>query len=209
MLYELIKPWANTNSIVVADSYFASVQAALRLKTIGLRFIGTIKTATKEYPMAYLGNHVLLGGKGDRHGVLCKDIETGTTFLAFVWVDRDRRYFVSTCSSLAAGPPCTRFRWKQVDRVTPDAPPEYKEVLVAQPEACAIYYSACGKIDQHNRLRQASLALERKIQTTVWHRRVNMSISASMLLIHIFFVKGAREALTRLQRITFASWPNS
>ena len=55
VLYELVKPWANTNSIVVADSYFASFQAALRLKKIGLRFIGVMKSVTKEYPMAYLG----------------------------------------------------------------------------------------------------------------------------------------------------------
>jgi hypothetical protein len=129
-LYELVKPWANTNSIVVADSYFASVQAALRLKKIGLRFIGTVKTATKEFPMAYLGRYQLDGGKGDRHGVICRDEESGTDFLAFVWVDRDRRYFISTCSSLAAGPPCIRWRWKQIDRETPNAPPQYSEVFV-------------------------------------------------------------------------------
>jgi hypothetical protein len=175
-MYELVKPWANTNSVVVADSYFASVQAALCLKKIGLRFIDTIKTATKEFPMAYLGSYQLHGGKGDRHGVVCKDMESGTDFLAFVWVDRDRQYFISTCSSLTAGPPCIRWRWKQVDRETPNAPPEYKEVFVQQPEACYIYYGGCGKIDQHNRYQQASLALERKLHTNNWHRRVNMSI---------------------------------
>ena len=34
VLYELVRPWANTDAIVVADSYFASVQAAIRLKSI-------------------------------------------------------------------------------------------------------------------------------------------------------------------------------
>ena len=51
VLYELVKPWANTDAVVVADSYFASVPAAIRLKEAGLRFIGTIKTATREFPM--------------------------------------------------------------------------------------------------------------------------------------------------------------
>jgi hypothetical protein len=46
VLYALIHSWANTNIIVVADSYFASVQAALRLYRVGMRFIGTVKTAT-------------------------------------------------------------------------------------------------------------------------------------------------------------------
>jgi Transposase IS4 len=134
-----------TNCIVVADSYFASVQAALRLKRIGLHFIGTIKTAMKEFPMAYLGSHVLAEGKGDRHGIIHTDPESGTQLLAFVWVDRDRRYFISTCSSLANGAPCERKRWRQVDK-TPNAAPTCVDITIAQPEAAAIYYSVCGKI---------------------------------------------------------------
>ena len=121
ILYELVKPWANTDSIVVGDSYFASVQAALRLKSIGLRFIGTVKTATREFPMAYLGNKVMAQGRGDCHGVVSQDEASGTNLLAFCWIDRDRRYFISTCSSLADGPLCLRERWKQIDK-TPNAP---------------------------------------------------------------------------------------
>ena len=173
VLYDLVKPWANTNSIVVADSYFASVQAALRLKAIGLRFIGTVKTATKEFPMAHLGSRVMAAGRGDRYGLISKDAATGTDLLAFCWVDRDRRYFISTCSSLTAGTPCRRRRWRQVDQ-SPNAAPEVVNVVVAQPEACAIYYSGCGKIDQHNRFRKASLLLEKKLKTTLWWIRVNM-----------------------------------
>ena len=86
ILYELVKPWANTDTIVVADSYFASVQAALRLKSIGLRFIGTVKTATREFPMAYLSTRVMQHGRGDRHGVLTQDEDSGTTLLAFCWI---------------------------------------------------------------------------------------------------------------------------
>ena len=37
-----------------ADSYFASVAAAKALKSIGLRFIGVVKTATKEFPLKHL-----------------------------------------------------------------------------------------------------------------------------------------------------------
>jgi ribosomal protein L37AE/L43A len=177
VLYELVRPWAYTNATVVADSYFASVQAAIRLKQIGLRFIGTVKTATKQFPMSYLGNYELQGGRGDRHGVFSRDRESGTNLMAFVWVDRERRYFIASTSSLSAGPPCIRKRWRQVDK-TPNAPPELVDVVVAQPEACGVYYGSCSKIDQHNRLRQASLCLERKWRTPLWWRRVNMSIFA-------------------------------
>jgi Transposase IS4 len=175
VLYELVKPWGNTNSIVVADSYYASVQAALRMWTIGLRFIGTVKTATREFPMAYLSGRTMGDGRGDRHGVVSRDLASGATMLAFCWVDRERRYFISTCSSLAPGPPCVRKRWRQID-LTPNADPEFVDVVVPQPSACNVYYNACGRIDQHNRLRQSLLMLETKLKTTLWWRRVNMSL---------------------------------
>ena len=125
--------------------------------------------------MSYLGRYVLEGGKGDRHGVVSHDANSGTELMAFVWIDRDQRYFITTTSSLTAGRPCFRKRWRQVDK-TPNAPPSLVDVVVAQPEACGVYYVACGKIDQHNRLRQAALSLERKLRTPLWWRRVNMTL---------------------------------
>jgi Transposase IS4 len=186
VLVELVKPWAGTNAIVVADSYFASVGAALHLKRMGLRFIGTIKTATKEFPMAYLGSHIMADGKGDQHGVIHNDHASGASLLAFCWVDRDRRYFITTCSSLTNGPPCQRQRWRQVDK-TPNAKPELVDIHIEQPEACHIYYSGCGRIDQHNRHRQANLQLEKKIKTMFWHRRVNLSLF-SMCVVDSFLL---------------------
>ena len=158
---------------------------------VGLRFIGTIKTATKEYPMSYLGNKVLLHGRGDRHGVASKDPMTGASLLAFVWVDCDRRYFISSCSSLADGVPCSRMRWRQVNKA-PNAPPELVNVVVPQPEACGLYYKACGKIDQHNRHRQGNLMIERKVKTTTWWRRVNMSIFAMCVVDAYLLMTGCQ-----------------
>ena len=62
-----------------------------------------------------------------------------------------------------------------MDTVTFNAPLQFMEVVVQQPQATEIYYGACGKIDQHNRMQQ-NLGLERKIRTQTWWRRVNMSI---------------------------------
>jgi hypothetical protein len=36
---------------VCADSYFASVQAAEHLLSMGLKFIGVVKTATRKFPI--------------------------------------------------------------------------------------------------------------------------------------------------------------
>jgi hypothetical protein len=50
VLDRLVRPWhGKGDRIVCADSYFASVEAALHLQTRGVRFIGVVKTATSSY----------------------------------------------------------------------------------------------------------------------------------------------------------------
>lgn len=191
VLHELVEPWANTGRIVVGDSYFASVQAAIRLFRIGLRFIGVVKTATAGYPMAYLGRKELPDGKGDRFGLVTVD-ETGCQLLAFVWSDRDRRYFVSTCSSLSAGHIIERTRWKQIDKA-PNAEPERRDLTVKQPKVCEQYYSACSKIDRHNRSRQSNLMMETKVRVNVFDKRLNTTVFAMVGPVDAWYLfKGIR-----------------
>jgi hypothetical protein len=140
-----------------------------------MRYIGVVKTATKNYPMSHLSK-VELKFKGDRAGVMAKD-ETSENpeLLAFVWRDRDRRYFIASGSSMAEGTPVSRDRWRQLvkDRTTP---PEKVTIRIPQPQAAELYYEVCGKIDNHNRDRQATLGLERKLKTHDWSKRVNLTI---------------------------------
>ena len=48
ILKYLVLPWANSERGVCADSYFASVSSAEEMMRIGIRFIGVVKTATKN-----------------------------------------------------------------------------------------------------------------------------------------------------------------
>ena len=52
----LVEPWVRTDCCVYADSYFASVNAVIVMRTMGLCFIGVVKTAAKKFPMSYLSN---------------------------------------------------------------------------------------------------------------------------------------------------------
>ena len=81
---------------------------------IGIRFIGVVKTATKTFPMAYLSSIELDEGRGQRVGVVLKSNGT-PTMMACVWMDRDRRYFISTASLLQDGKDYPRIRWRQPD----------------------------------------------------------------------------------------------
>lgn len=174
ILSSLTSSWTGSKRLVVADSYFSSVEAATLLKECNLNFIGVVKTSTKGYPMDYM-KRVELHEKGDRVGLLSKDIDGNPELLAFVLRDRDRRYFISNCSSLAEGKPVSRERWRQMvkDNVTP---PEKVHVTFPQPQAADLYYESCAKIDQHNRDRQATLGIERKFKTHDWSKRVNLTI---------------------------------
>ena len=54
VLRQLVEPWKRSQRVFCADSYFASVLATDYLRSIGLRFIGVVKTATRRYPMKAL-----------------------------------------------------------------------------------------------------------------------------------------------------------
>jgi hypothetical protein len=121
----------------------------MELQRHGLRYIGVVKTAAKQYPMRYLST-LELNQRGERRGPVMRDIDTNySTLLAFVWIDRGRQYFVLSASSLDAGKPYIPYYWRQIDQ-SPDADPERLEIIIPQPKAAELYYSACGMIDRHN-----------------------------------------------------------
>ncbi len=180
VLKELIQPWAMSDRCICADSYFASVKAVEELQRMRLKFIGVIKTSTRRYPMQYL-SHLHFHNRGDRHGVVAKDADGNPTMMAFVWVDRERRYFIASAGSLAEGEPYHRNRWRQVSE-EPNAEPERVELTVPQPRAAEMYYKTCARIDQHNRDRQSTLGIERKLVTNDWSMRVNLSIFAMIVV---------------------------
>ena len=188
VLKHVVSPWFGTNRIVCADSYFASVGAAKELYRNGLRFIGVVKTATRGYPKTFLTS-VELQNRGDFLALRSNATEDSPELGAMVWMDRERRYFISTAGSFEAGAPYERCRWRQVD-ATPNAPPEQVMFTIAQPKIAEIYYTTCGAIDKHNRLRQDDLRMEKKIETKDWSMRVNLSIF-SMIVVDTWLVFSA------------------
>ena len=54
VLKELIEPWYHTHRVVFADSYFDYVSTAKELMRLVMRFIGVVKTASKQFMVSYL-----------------------------------------------------------------------------------------------------------------------------------------------------------
>ena len=141
-------PLVNTDRIVCADSYFASVPASEELWNHGLCFIGVIKTATRKFLMEYLSN-IQFHNQGDMCGLLTRPVDrTNPVLGAFVWMDRNRRYFICTGGSMEKGRTYTRTRWRQ-EEPAPNADPNMVELTIPQSITVEIYYSACGQIDRH------------------------------------------------------------
>jgi len=55
VLSELVAPWRDSGRLVTADAYFTSVEAAVKMKEVGLFFIGNIKQCSRRFPMEVLG----------------------------------------------------------------------------------------------------------------------------------------------------------
>eukprot|EP00977_Amphora_coffeiformis_P024561 scaffold16227_cov128-Amphora_coffeaeformis.AAC.1 len=191
----LVAPWARSNRVVVVDSYFASVQTAQELFKMGLRFIGVVKTATKSFPMKQLTS-AQFGGRGQWTSFI--HVGDGTSadpdLLAFAWVDRNRRYFISSVSNLQEAAPIQRQRLRQVD-TKEEAAPEKVHLTIRQPNASKLNYDNCGRIDQHNRVRQANLKVERKFGTNDWSLCVNLSLF-SICVCNTKDGKGAQEMVS-------------
>ena len=201
ILKYLTLPWANSQRGVCADSYFASVSSAEEMLRIGLRFIGVVKTATKKFPMTYLSSIEFIEGRGQCEGVVLKDNQGIPTMMSYTWMDKDRQYFISKASSLAEGNPYQRIRWRQQeldlnlndneDRGSNNEDPIRQELTVPQPKCSEIYYDVCASIDQHNRHRQDTLRIERKIETKSWDKRVTTSLFGIYVVDTWLMYKGA------------------
>ena len=101
-------------------------------------------------------------------GVVLK-INGVPTMMAYVWMDSDRRYFISTASSLDDKKEYSRICWRK-----PGLPEEdfgganneeevREELTVFQKKCSDIYYNTCAAIGQHNRHRQDTLKIKRKM----------------------------------------------
>lgn len=181
ILCELVEPWNNTNRIVCADSYFASVHTAEVLIEKGLKFIGVVKNCTRKFPLSYLSS-VEATGRFQHVSMVRRNEDYAFEMSAVMWIDRDRRYFISTASSVEPGEPHGRKRWRQTEE---GANPV--TITITPPKLIDLYYSVCGKIDRHNRCRQADLNIEKKVQTKSWAFRVNSTI-LSMVAVDSWLV---------------------
>ena len=182
----LIAPWTHSNRIVCGDSYFASLETALTLFSLGMKFIGVVKTAHRGFPLNHLST-IPMSGRGSWTSMVHRDNESGIDVGAVLWVDRERRYFVATSGTTLPGTTIYRERWRRVGN-------ESRRIMTetSVPDVAETYYTAASQIDRHNRCRQDDLKLEKKFRVKEWSQRVNTSLLAMCIVDAWLLYKGNR-----------------
>ena len=171
ILCRLVQPWNGSERVVCADSYFSSVTTAGELSRRGLKFIGIVKGATRKYPISFLSGVEALGRHC--HTTCVRKSHAGEIEMAAVlWIDRERRYFVSTASSTTPGTPCRRLRWRQTESGVCST-----EIEFTPPKVVQLYYSIC--------LKSISITVFGKT-ISILRRRLRPSRGHSGLALHFY-----------------------
>ena len=148
--------------------------------------------ATQQFLMAYLSN-IELQNWGYISGFLNRPVDSTKLVLdASVWMDQNRQYLIFTGVSMKKGPPYTHM-WCKKEYPDPNEEPNMVDLTISNPITSEIYYSACVKIDRHNRCRQESLDVEKKLVTKDWLKRFKLFI----FVIYAFYVWLAYQWITR------------
>eukprot|EP00750_Incisomonas_marina_P005668 INCI14073.1.p1 GENE.INCI14073.1~~INCI14073.1.p1 ORF type:complete len:625 (+),score=97.77 INCI14073.1:326-2200(+) len=172
LLLRLSQRFAGSGRLVVADSAFASVKAAVELKkTHGLDFIGLVKTASRKFPKKYF-EELELDERGD-HAVLTAT-ERDVELMAVTWNEGKtnkknkkitKKNIIATCGTTLPGAPHKKRRWC----VHANGSLSKHTVDVKRPRVTAECFNGAQMIDVHNHGRQGSLALEsRRTQRWDW-----------------------------------------
>ena len=189
MTRRLVEHWKKADRIVCGDSYFAFVATVQELHRIGRRFIGVVKTAHRNFPSKYLGSRAM-DGRGKWFSMIHEgELDIG----ALLWIDRERRHFVSSVGTALPGANIYRERWRRVDGIS--------KLVVTEtqiPQIAETYYAAASMINRHNRCRQQDLQLEKKFLVRDWSIRVNTSLFAICIVDSWLLYKSSQGGRTTM-----------
>jgi hypothetical protein len=170
VVLKLLQPWLKdegTQRLLCADLYFASVPNAQELKARGIDFIGVIKTATRNFPMQFLGSRITDGSRGAMNYLCSVDEDEKVELIAMMLCDW--RYFIGNAKEVEKAEPIFCARWHQVktDEVSLS---EKVPLEIPQPQMSKTYCYICGTIDQ---LRIGALHPDPRLveEGCSWHQR--------------------------------------
>ena len=133
-----------------------------------VKFIRSVKTATRKFPVGDMQRQLHKGTRGDF--CVCKCDAQG--LWGVKWNNNRCKTFVEDAGSSQLVVPAKTKRQRN------SGSNYYREV--PRPEVCEVYYSSRGKADQHNRTRQYLLKLEKTRATKRRNTRFMCAVLCGM-----------------------------
>ena len=148
---------------VGGDSKFSSVDTSVKLYHAGLLYTGIVKTASKGFPKEELLKHQY-SGRGD---TLCYSATVdGVNLVACGWKDLKVKTLVSTAGNCLPGEESVRHY--PTGHLDANGHLEKIEVRVPRPVLVQKYFEVTSAVDNHNKMRQGGLKLEKVFKTKTW-----------------------------------------
>jgi hypothetical protein len=188
----LLQPWAGSGRYAVMDSAFGSFKTVVALLSLlGLFCIGMVKTAHRCYPKKWFSRWFTEGsvrGGPDGRRIhppgMWKTFKTSVQLVqdnsqkeifAVGWHDIKLKTIISSCGVTTRGPDAIKERQRRVWRGAEEVTETYQR-NVPRPLVIKQFFDIFGNIDQHDHLRQGSLAMEEVWKTLTWWHRIFATI---------------------------------
>ena len=159
-----LRNWKDSQAAVIGDSWFASVTTAVALRTMGLHFIGNVKTATKRFPKKWLSARLKDTTRGTSvFATTTVEAETyphqdnDVQLYAEGWNDNHRKTYVATFGKAEKHTEQAGVRRQDVHGNTYIR--HHDRTIMTK-----VYHSGSHSVDDHNKTTQFSIGLEH-----VWH----------------------------------------
>ena len=183
----LTKPWHGTNRVLTGDSWFACFLAALHLWTVGLFFMGIVKTASRFFPKTFLIRWCEQNNARENRGryKLLETMRDGVRIYALGWSDKKGKQIVFTTGTTLPAEPSVRRRHRRVE-VNGRWVSQPYEKIVPRPMVIKEMFDSFSIIDVDDHLRQGSLELERTWIVRDWILRIFMTI-LGVIIVNAFY----------------------
>ena len=163
-----VKPWFRTGRLVILDSGFASVSAAIHLRDKGLYMIGNVKTADVKFPKAWLISQCPTRGKW----ATCTTTVTtpsGIQLELLAACDRDRQpmALLGSGGTSIAGETLHRY----FTTIRADGSYNVRSATLEQMHIHELYRKYFNALDRHNSIRQGGHCFEDSWKTHSWFVR--------------------------------------
>lgn len=130
---------------------------------------------------------VPLQARGDLASYVHTTVAGTIDLMAVLWVDRERRFCISSASTAMPVTPCRRLQWGQCDERAGSVP-----LTVPQPQVAEVHCDCYAPIEQHNCCRQNDTPLEHELFMHYWTMHVNLSLLGTCVLDSWLLSVGAR-----------------